>query len=310
MVTSPRLTGFPMTESDILHRFTFSEAAVRGETVVLKDSLQTLLSNTHYPAPIKQLMAELSAAAALLSATLKFKGEMSLQIQGKGPVSYAVVSADHNLQYRGVARWDENATDLPEDFSELCAQSVLAITITPDEGERYQGVVALDKPSLAECIEAYFYQSEQLLTKVYLFTETHKLAQAAGLFLQIMPQSSEATETGEAHDFHHFVALADTLTAEEILSLDVQTLLHRLYHEHDIQLYDGKPVKFACTCSKERSATALQNIDKTELLNIVAQEGSVKMNCQYCHSEYHFDAIDVEAIHSGNNPGSAGSVSH
>jgi len=299
-----------MTDFDTLHRFTFTDAPVRGELVNLNTSLQTLLANAAYPAPIRKLMAELSAASALLTATLKFKGEISLQIQGKGPVNYAIISATDELIFRGIARWNESLEQLPEDFSALCADSVLVITITPSEGERYQGVVALDQPSLAACLENYFLQSEQLLTKVYLFEQTgdETSASSAGFMLQVLPSSAAATASDEAHDFQHFTALADTLTAEEILSLPVKTVLHRLYHEHDITLYDGQPIAFKCTCSKERSAAALLNVEKDELLAIVQEEGCITMNCQYCHAEYRFDAIDVEAIHSG--AAAAGAQSH
>lgn len=293
-----------MTDLDTLHRFTFSDAPVRGEIVGLSNSLQTLLANATYPAPIQGLLAEMAAATALLTATLKFEGEISLQIQGKGPMNYAVVSSTHELNYRGVARWDESLPSLPDRFSELCAQSVLVITITPDEGERYQGVVALDQETFAACLENYFQQSEQLLTRVFLFAQTEGGAAAGGMLLQVLPASAEATATNEADEFNHFATLAETLTAEEMLNLPVQTVLHRLYHEHDIELFDAEPVAFKCTCSKERSAAALRNIEKAELLSIVEQEGSVNMNCQYCHAEYRFDAIDIEAIHSGQQPSS------
>ena len=294
-----------MTQSDQLHRFIFRDEHVRGETVQLSNSINTLLETTQYPTPIRNLLAKMASAAALLSATLKFEGEISLQVQGKGPVSYAVLSATHELTFRGVARWDESLDNLPDSFDALCAESVLVITLSPNEGERYQGVVALDKPTLAECIENYFAQSEQLLTRVYLFSDamTEGQARAGGLLLQVMPESSEATSAKDADSFHHFATLADTLTEEESLSLPVQTLLHRLYHEHDIELFDGKPVSYACTCSRERSAAALQHVEKQELLSIIDAEGAVTMNCQYCNKVYSFDAIDVEAGHAGTNVG-------
>lgn len=288
-----------MSKVDNLQRFIFSDAHVRGEVVQLDNSLAEMLANASYPQTIKGLLSEMASAAVLLSATLKFEGEISLQIQGKGPVNYAVVDATHASTFRGIARWDEQA-ELPTAFEKLCADSVLVITISPAEGERYQGVVALDKPSLAECIENYFTQSEQLPTRVYLFQATDEQIQAGGFLLQVLPKSSEASTEADTHEFEHFATLANTLTAKELFELPVSEVLHRLYHEHNIQLFDAKTVKFACTCSKERSAVALQNIAKAELLEIVQQEGCVSMNCQYCHAEYRFDAIDIEAIHNGD----------
>ena len=145
-----------MSDFDKLHRFLFTQANVRGELVRLDESLTQIVHSYEYPVQIQALLSEMAAATSLLTATLKFKGEISLQIQSKGPVSYAVLNATHEQTLRGVARWDETLETLPETFSELLSQAVLVITITPDEGERYQGVVALDKPSLAECIESYF----------------------------------------------------------------------------------------------------------------------------------------------------------
>lgn len=296
-----------MTDKDLLHRFLFSDEHIRGELVQLNQSVDKLLSNADYPKEITALLSEMSSAAALLSATLKFEGEISLQIQGKGIVNYAVITATHKLTFRGVARWDESLTELPQDFKSLCSDAVLVITLTPEEGERYQGVVALDQDSFAECIEKYFEQSEQLLTRVYLFSDSEQNSDyaSAGLLLQVLPKDSGATEKHEAETFQHFATLADTLTQDEILSLPVKDILHRLYHEHDIELYDGQKVEYACTCSKQRSAAALLHVEKAELLSIVEQEGIISMNCQYCHKVYNFDAIDVEAIHSGNVPSSA-----
>ena len=234
--------------------------------------------------------------------TTEFEGEISLQIQSKGPVSYAVLSATHEQTLRGVARWDESLDALPESFAELVKQAVLVITITPDEGERYQGVVALDKPSLAACIEEYFSQSEQLATSVHLMTDLSdaKNAKAAGILLQVLPTDASATDVSQATEFEHISTLTDTLTSKEVFSLSVEDILYRLYHQEDIELYSPQAVSFACTCSKERSAEALRHVEKAELLAIAEEEGAVKMNCQYCHAEYRFDSIDIEAIHSGN----------
>ncbi|MBO1256824.1 Hsp33 family molecular chaperone HslO [Alteromonas sp. 5E99-2] len=289
-----------MTQKDLLHRFVFNEEHIRGEIVQLDYSVKALLNKGDYPAPIRDLLAKMASAASLLCATLKFEGEISLQIQGKGPVSYAILTATNTLTYRGVARWDETLEQLPQTFEELCADAVLVITLSPNEGERYQGVVALDKPSLAQCIESYFEQSEQLLTRVYLYSETEQDVKSGGMLLQVLPQSSEATEHQEAEAFHHFATLADTLTADEVFSLPVKTLLHRLYHEHDIELFDAEEIRYACTCSRERSLAALLHVEKSELLSIVEEQGEIAMNCQYCHATYSFDAIDVEALHAGN----------
>lgn len=293
-----------MSDFDSLHRFLFTQASVRGELVRLDESLNQIVHSYEYPVQIQRLLGQLAAATSLLTATLKFKGEIALQIQSKGPVSYAVINATHDQTFRGVARWDESLTVLPDAFSELLTDAVLVMTITPDEGERYQGIVALDKPTLAACLEEYFAQSEQLATRVYLMTDLQdeKNAKAAGLLLQVLPQDASATDVTQATGFEHIATLTETLSEEEMFSLSVEEILYRLYHQEEVEVYPAKAVRFACTCSKERSAEALRNIDKAELLAIVAEDGDIKMNCQYCHSEYRFDSIDIEAIHNGNMP--------
>ncbi|WP_339720577.1 Hsp33 family molecular chaperone HslO [uncultured Paraglaciecola sp.] len=284
---------------DQLHRYLFNQGNVRGEMVRLEKSFQAILDSYPYPPVIQQLLGELMAAASLLTATLKFEGDIAIQIQGEGALSYAVINGTHNQQLRGVARWDEALKTLPTNFNELIQKGVLVITITPEHGERYQGMVALDRPTLAECIEGYFEQSEQLATKVILRTQLIKnQAKACGMFLQILPTSSQATDKVDTA-FEHLSALTDTIKNEELFGLSAEDILHRLYHQEDIELYPATEVVFKCNCSKERSAIALSGLSKEELLEIIAKDGDIKMNCQYCHTEYSFDAIDVESIHAG-----------
>ncbi|MGK0411448.1 MAG: molecular chaperone Hsp33 [Shewanella psychromarinicola] len=284
---------------DQLHRYLFNQGNVRGEMVRLEKSFQAILDSYHYPPVIQQLLGELMAAASLLTATLKFEGDIAIQVQSEGPLSYAVINGTHNQQLRGVARWDEELDTLPTEFSQLLEKGVLVITITPEQGERYQGVVALDKPTLAECIEGYFEQSEQLATKIILRTNlSGNEAKACGMFLQVLPLSSESTQKADT-DFEHLSTITDTIKDHELFHLPAEDILHRLYHQENIELYPATKVVFKCSCSKERSASALSAVNKEELLEIVAKDGDIKMNCQYCHTEYSFDAIDVESIHAG-----------
>jgi molecular chaperone Hsp33 len=286
--------------NDQLQRYTFPQQHVRGELVQLETSFSQLLETHTYPEPIQKLLGEMLVAATLLSATLKFKGEISLQVQSQGLIKYAVVDVTHDQKVRGIARWKEQKTRWPTEFQHQFSKGVLAITITPDKGERYQGLVSLDKSSLAECLEDYFTQSEQLATRVLLHTDTQSnQLKAGGLLVQILPQSSEATDASQHNHFNDLVVLTETMTAEELFNLDAQTLLYRLYHEYEVELYPPTPVTFACTCSKARSAEALKNIEKSELLKIIAEEGAIRMDCQYCNAQYVFDQMDVESIHAG-----------
>jgi molecular chaperone Hsp33 len=286
--------------TDVLDRFLFENRSIRGEIVSLEKSYQSILQSAEYPEPVQILLGELMAVTSLLTATLKFDGEVALQIQSEGPIRYMVVNGTHDQKLRGVARWDETKVDFPKDFSKCFTKGLLAITITPKDGKRYQGMVALDQPCLAECVEQYFLQSEQLLTKVVLASRVDQQSKAAGLLIQIVPTTSESSNNDLNPDFEHVAHIASTVTSEEILSLPHADMIHRLYHDDVLRIFDPQTVQFSCDCSRERSASALKSVARSELLEIIAEDGHIKMDCQFCHEVYLFDEIDVKNIHAQN----------
>ncbi len=274
---------------DNLYRYLFDNASVRGELVQLEKSYQEVIAAHDYPEAIQHLLGELMAATSLLTATLKFSGDISIQLQGDGPVSLAVINGNNLQQLRGVSRWNGDiAADAQ--LQSLFGKGHMVITLTPDDGERYQGVVALDKETLSECLEAYFEQSEQLPTKIKLFADAK---QAAGMFLQVLP-----TDGNHNEEFEHLSVLTETVKQEELFSLEAEEVLHRLYHEEEVRLFEPVAITFNCTCSKERSAQAIRTVAKEEIDSIIAEQGKVEMGCEYCNSKYIFDAIDVEAIYA------------
>ncbi|MGL4838720.1 MAG: Hsp33 family molecular chaperone HslO [Shewanella sp.] len=272
---------------DILQRYLFDNADVRGELVQLQHSYQQVIAAQPYPKVLQILLGELMAATSLLTATLKFNGDISVQLQGNGPVSLAVINGNNLQQLRGVARWDGELADDAK-LTDLFGQGYMVITLTPDEGERYQGVVALDKPTLAACVEEYFNQSEQLPTALWLFANGQ---QAAGMFLQILPSQDDHNA-----DFEHLTQLTSTIKAEELFELEAQEVLHRLYHQEEVRLFDPIEVSFKCTCSRDRSAAAIKTLDQAEIEAILAEEGNIQLGCEYCNANYIFDSIDISAI--------------
>ncbi|MEZ9820978.1 Hsp33 family molecular chaperone HslO [Shewanella sp. 10N.286.45.A1] len=274
---------------DNLYRYLFDNASVRGELVQLEKSYQEVIAAHDYPVAIQHLLGELMAATSLLTATLKFSGDISIQLQGDGPVSLAVINGNNLQQLRGVSRWNGDiAADAQ--LQSLFGKGHMVITLTPDDGERYQGVVALDKETLSECLEAYFEQSEQLPTKIKLFANAN---QAAGMFLQVLP-----TDGDHNAEFEHLSVLTETVKQEELFTLEAEEVLHRLYHEEEVRLFEPVAITFNCSCSKERSAQAIRTVAKAEIDSIIAEQGKVEMGCEYCNSKYIFDAIDVEAIYA------------
>ncbi|NMH66165.1 Hsp33 family molecular chaperone HslO [Shewanella salipaludis] len=272
---------------DILHRYLFDNADVRGELVQLEQSYQQMLAAQAYPNVLQTLLGQLMAATSLLTATLKFSGDISVQLQGDGPVSLAVINGNNLQQLRGVARWSGEPSD-DASLEQLFGKGYMVITLTPDQGERYQGVVALDKADLAACLEDYFTQSEQLPTRIWLFADGK---QAAGMLLQVLPSESD-----HAEDFDHLSQLTATVKATELFGLEAEEVLHRLYHQEEVRLFDPIGISFKCSCSRERSAAAIRTLDKAEIDAILAEEGKIRMDCEYCNSQYAFDSIDVEGI--------------
>ncbi len=278
-----------MTQHDQLHRYLFENASARGELVQLHNSYQAILGDHHYPAAVATLLGELLAATSLLTATLKFKGEIAVQLQGDGPVRLAVINGDHNQVMRGVARYEGEPQG---SLQQLIGKGHMVITITPEEGERYQGVVALEGETLASCIEHYFLNSEQLNTRLWLFAHPGSQARAAGMLLQALPDETEHAET----EFEHLEKLTQTIKAEELFELPAQEVLIRLYHQESVQLFDPQPVSYACGCSRERSAKALKSISKQELLEVCEGRGQLDLTCEYCGSVYSFDRMAIEEL--------------
>lgn len=276
--------------SDQLQRFLFENYQIRGEITRADNSFNEIIKNHDYSHEVSNIIGELLIATTLLTAMLKFEGKITVQLQGDGPLSLVVINADQNLQLRGTARCEGDTTGLS--FKELVGEGNLMITVSPDNGERYQGIVALDKNSLSGCLEDYFKQSEQLTTHIILHAKSGKKAQVAGLLLQVLPSASDSHD----QDFNHVSALASTVKAEELYTLSNEELLHRLYHQEKVRLFKKQPITYKCSCSIERCLSSLASIAPKEILDMLKETGSIDMHCEYCASDYHFETDDLHIL--------------
>jgi len=276
---------------DHLQRFLFNDSNVRGELVRLDETWQALLARQDYPPAVRELLGQAAAATALLAATIRFDGTLILQTQGNGPLRLLVVECSGRRTLRGLARWNGDVDGLG--FEELMGDGRLVMTIDPGaNADRYQGIVSIDGNSLAECLQHYFDRSEQLPTRLWLGVDNQS---ASGLLMQEMP----GAETIEDDDiWNRVTTLADTVTNEELLRLDAHDLLHRLFHEEQVTMFEPQRWQFECHCSRERVATMLKGLGRTELDSIVLDEGSIDVDCEYCSAPYRFDAVDVEQLFS------------
>lgn len=277
------------SEKNLARKFIFEEADIRGEVVHLDSAYRDIIAIHHYPEGVSRLLGEFLAAAVLLSTTIKFEGRLVLQAQGSGSLQLLMAECSNDLKVRAIARGAEGAT--ATDFSDLLSGGHLAITIEPHQGQRYQGIVPLDGGSLAACIEHYFVNSEQLPTRLWL-DSTGEVA--AGLLLQQLPAQITRDAETRTQQWETACTLAETLERDEVLELDQETLLYRLFHEDRVRLFSGKSVQFACSCSRERCHGALMSIGPTELLKLLEEDGEVVMDCEFCNQRYRFEREDFD----------------
>lgn len=289
-------------DRDSLHRFLFEKLPVRGELVHLDASWRAALEQIDYPENIRNLLGEAMAASVLLASTLKFDGAMTLQLQGSGPLSLLVVQCTSQMNLRGLARWEGGIEGL--DLQGLAGgEGRMAITIEQEgKRERYQGIVPLEGKNLAECFENYFQRSEQLPTRLFL---TAGEASAAGMLLQVLPGHER-----DQNAWEHVTTLGATITPEELLQLDAPKILHRLYHEDDVRLFESTPVAFRCSCSRERIGGMLKSLGSAEAHDILEEQGRIEVSCEFCGKQYEFDKVDVEELFSAEVPHSGSRRTH
>ncbi|MEM0954488.1 MAG: Hsp33 family molecular chaperone HslO [Pseudomonadota bacterium] len=279
-----------VADRNLARKFIFEDADIRGELVHIDSAYRDIIGIHQYPTGVTRLLGEFLAAAVLLSTTIKFEGRLVLQAQGSGALQLLMAECSNDLKVRAIARGAEHATATA--FDELLSGGHLAITIEPSRGQRYQGIVPLDGGSLAACIEHYFENSEQLPTRLWLDSNG---SVAAGMLLQQLPTQITADAALRQQQWEHACTLAETVQADEVMQLSQETLLFRLFHEDKVRLFDGQPVEFACSCSRERCHGALMSIGPTELLQLLEEDGEVTMDCEFCNARYRFDRTDFEA---------------
>lgn len=288
--------------SDQQCRFLFDDADIRGEVVQLADALGTIMTNNDLPKSVQSLLGEFVAAATLMSATLKFEGLLTLQARGSGPLSLIMAECTDKQEIRAVARTQEGvdaSTLAGLDLQQLIgADGVLAIIIEPDQGERYQGLVPLDAPQLASCLEHYFRQSEQINTRLWLACDGQR---CGGLLLQALPQSKLTTAELNAEHWQTAEHLAATVKDEELLSLDPHTLIYRLLNEFTVRAFAPTPVTFKCSCSRARSAQALIALGEAEVKQMLDELTTIQIDCQFCHQRYLFDQQDLPELFPETN---------
>ncbi|PZO10668.1 MAG: redox-regulated molecular chaperone Hsp33 [Burkholderiales bacterium] len=307
-----------------LHKFVFEGLPVRGMLVRLTDAWQEILQRHKdgggYPAAVTELLGEMTAAATLMQANIKFNGALIMQIMGDGPVKLAVAEVQPDLSLRATATViGEVAQDAPlSHMVNVTNQGRCAITLDPKDrlpGQQpYQGVVPLygdqreKLEKLSEVIEHYMLQSEQLDTRLVLAANEHV---AAGLLIQRLPLQGSGNLAGQSgardedqiglnEDYNRIAILASSLKREELLTLDADTILHRLFWEEDVRRFEPMTgengPRFACTCSRDRVGSMLRSLGRDEIESILSEQGQVEVGCEFCGAQYRFDPVDAAQV--------------
>jgi molecular chaperone Hsp33 len=303
----------------------FEGLPVRGMLVRLTDAWQDILQRREqaggYPPAVTEMLGEMTAAATLMQANIKFNGSLIMQIMGDGPVKLAVAEVQPDLSLRATATVTGEVAD-DAHLSQLVNvnnQGRCAITLDPRDrqpGQQpYQGVVPLfgdhheKLEKLSEVIEHYMLQSEQLDTRLVLAANDKM---AAGLLIQRLPLQGEANLAGSGvvrkdedqiglnEDYNRIAILAASLKREELLELDAETILHRLFWEEDVRRFEPlegqQGPRFACTCSRERVGNMLRSLGTDEVASIIEEQGQVEVGCDFCGAQYRFDPVDAAQV--------------
>ena len=296
----------------------FDGGGARAHLVQLDRSWLEVACKHDTSPDVMRLLGEMSCASILLSASLKYEGSVILQIHGDGPVRLAVAECNAKLGFRSTIKMSETLEPTPgADWKALVNQNNLgrfSVVLDPkiDNQHPYQGIVPLHEAGVAQALESYMQRSEQLPTRLWLACNGER---AAGLLLQKMPhqggtnkksdaQSEAATEASD-DVWERLITLAQTVTAEELLNVEAETLLHRLFWQEAPKLLEDKPVQFSCSCSRARVGRMLKTLGAEEVESILAEQGQVDVHCDFCNAAYHFDAVDCAALFTGEHPPSS-----
>jgi len=281
--------GVPITDS--LTRFVFERAALRGAVVGLDAAYRECVGSHSYPPRLTRILGETMAAMCLLANSLKFKGSLILQLQGAGSVRLLVVECDASLTLRATAQWSGDVADAAT-LAELAGdprRSRMVLTLDPrDGGPLHQGIVALEGGSVASLFEHYLATSEQIASRLWLDATGERVR---GLLLQRMPGSTDA----DTATWTRAVSAVDEAT-EPFGSTDAHALLAALFRDDDVRAFRARTPRFGCSCSRERVAGALKMLGSAEVESILAEQGSIGVNCEFCNRRYDFSADEARAL--------------
>jgi molecular chaperone Hsp33 len=278
---------------DVLHRFLLERAGVRGTLVRLGPAWREVAGRADYPPALRNLLGQGLAASAMLTGTIKLDGALSIELKSSGALRLLFAECSDEGRLRGLARWND---PLPDALTlDALPDAIMAITIgNVERGQRYQGLVDLQNPDLAESLENYFVQSEQLPARILLVADGEH---AVGLMLQKMPDEGGHAAAHDEDAWNRIVHLTATLGDDELLATSPEELLYRIYHDESVRLFEPRLLAFGCSCSRERVSTMLRSLGREEVeAALQARDDEIEVICEFCAQRYRFDRIDAEHL--------------
>jgi len=285
-----------MKNKDILTRFIFENAPVRGTIIQLDSAWKTLLLRKDYPNLVQTQLGEFIAANTLLASTLKLNGALVMQIQGNGPINFMVMECTSEKHLRGMAQFKEeiNNPQQGQSLPDLFGDGQLVITVDNNKSnERYQSIVELKGNKISQALESYLTESEQLETRIILATSDEF---ACGILVQKLPGETDEN----ADDWNRISQLTATIKSEELTSLEPENILHRLFNEDDVRILETDNYTFQCSCSRERVSNMLISLGEEEIDSIIEELGAIDIDCEFCNQHYNFDAVDAKELFAAN----------
>ena len=275
--------------SDQNTRFILPDYHVRGQIVKLRLSYQRILENAEYPSVVAQLLGQALAAVSALGSIINLRGSIILQVQGDGPLHTLVAQANSAGEIRGLAHGFE-AIENQTSFSQLQGKGRVVMTVDGEGSKRYQGIVEITGDCLADALQTYFRQSEQLSTHIHITADGE---QAACFLLQQLP----GDVSGQSGDnWQHVKILSETLSDQELLALDERQILHRLFHRDDVQLFKADSLSYRCRCSRDKVVPSIKQMGYEDAMDLVDERGEIRADCEFCNQAYRFDRVDVASL--------------
>ncbi len=291
---------FPMINTDTRQRFVFDNLDARGCIVRLSETCEAIQATHHYPANLASLLNEFALAAALLRDSIKIDGSLTIQLRTEGAIKLIMADCMSDRRIRAISEYDSESL-APNDSLELNVlgkRAMLAITISPDEGDRYQSIVPIEHATLSDCLEDYFRRSEQLPSLFRLLTDQRC---AVGISIHALPQE-KIRDSGAAVDhFDRIKVLLDTLEVNEAFNLRSEQILTRLFHQESCRLFEVNEVEFGCICSSEKSLDAVRGLGQEDVEQLIEEQkvqgnNNLIVDCHFCFQRYEYSFEQVNRL--------------